>query len=145
MSSLKDRLALAQKRAPDVTHAQIASDCHISPAAVSKWFSGGSKKIKAEYVFIVARLYGVDPEWLALGRGKPDRNSASQESIAQKHRDLLAMYLRLPDELRFQVRGLITTMSAALSERHTAWSAQETERNKVRDAKIKEIEGGGSR
>lgn len=128
MSSLKERFATARKRAPAVTNAQIATACHISAAAVSKWFSGASKKIKTEHVFIVARLYNVDPEWLALGRGKPDRKSGTASNeFEDKHIDLLRMYKRLPGDIRDPIRAVIQTLAAAHSERYASWSRQMAE------------------
>jgi hypothetical protein len=44
------------------------------------------------------------------------------------------MYTRLPKDLRFQIRGLISTLAAASSDRYAQWSVAEGERAAYRDA-----------
>lgn len=135
MSSLKDRLKTAHARDEKVTPAQIARACGISAAAVSKWFSGASTNIKAEHLFIVARLYRVDAEWLALGKGKPERKATSSSiDIPPARLALIRLYGKLPKDLRFQIRGLITVLAAASSDRYAQWSDEEGERAAYRDA-----------
>lgn len=135
MATLQERVKTAFERGK-ISPAQAARACGISAAAVSKWLSGGSKEIKAEHVFVVARMGRVDAEWLATGKGRMEpKESGAPSDIPQHRLDLIRMYGRLPEEVRFSIRGLITTLAAAQSERYAKWSSAEQERNVKRDAK----------
>lgn len=70
MSSLADRIKLAFDQAnPKVTKAAIARACKIASPSVVAWFSGDSKSIKGYNLVVTASMLGVNPLWLADGRG----------------------------------------------------------------------------
>lgn len=111
--------------------------CHVSAAAVSKWFSGRTKVLKAEHVLTIARRCRVDPSWLGSGEGpapgeKPRANQVEEaraiyKEFEPRHIDLLRMYKRLPKEVRAPIRALIETLAATHSERYAAWSRRTAE------------------
>lgn len=135
MPTLKERLIHAMGER--FSKAQLAKECDISRAAVAKWFNERTKKIEAEYVFKLARLMNVDPEWLATGLGKPERGVAQTRADIKEipsHRlELIRRYGNLPQELRFPIRQLIETLSAAVSENYAKWSMEMQEKAKERD------------
>lgn len=69
MSTLKDRLEEALKESK-ITKTAIWKACGLSSGAVSQWFSGATQKIEGENLLNAARVLGVNPEWLASGKGK---------------------------------------------------------------------------
>jgi len=69
MSTLKDRLEEALKESK-ITKTAIWKACGLSSGAVSQWFSGATQKIEGENLLNAARVLGVNPDWLASGKGK---------------------------------------------------------------------------
>lgn len=143
MTTLQERFAHCRKLHPEITNAAIArctADAgkpKISAAAVSKWFSGDSTKIKAEHVFRVARLYHVDPEWLATGRGKAQKpKQTTYDELNDKNRAFVHMYLKLPEDVRFQLHGLVSTLSATMSDRYAAFSDKLAAHARQRDTSV---------
>lgn len=78
-TSLKIRLehALSLMQEPP-TKADLARAAKIKPPSVSDWFTGKTKSLKGESLLAVARLLGVNAEWLNTGRGpmKPAANAS---------------------------------------------------------------------
>jgi transcriptional regulator with XRE-family HTH domain len=74
MTTFKERLLWAISQIePKPSPADIAREAGISRAAVSKWFSGETKRLDIEPLFKIARFLRVDAEWLGTGHGKPER------------------------------------------------------------------------
>jgi phage repressor protein C with HTH and peptisase S24 domain len=69
MTTLKDRLEEALKESK-ITKTAIWKACNISSGAVSQWFSGATQKIEGENLLNTARVLGVNPDWLATGKGR---------------------------------------------------------------------------
>lgn len=132
MASLAQRLLIAMELG-GVDRPRLIATCHVTPAAASKWFTGGSATLKAEHAFKIARLCGVDPEWLVTGRGKPQPLAVREPGpeFEAKHADLIRMYRRLPDEVRLPIRQLIETLAAAQREQYSSWVAHECEASNV--------------
>ncbi len=142
MTTLKDRLTEAMGET--VTRAELATKCKVSRAAVSKWFSQDSKSLKAEHVFLIARLCQVDAEWLATGEGRPKRKAAAiAEDVAkygdipQRRIDLIKAYGRLPKDVRAPIRTLIETLAIVHSERYATYSRSLQAMAEERDSKPK--------
>jgi transcriptional regulator with XRE-family HTH domain len=134
MSTLSERIRQSLERAK-VSQARAAKELHISPAAVSKLLSGDSANMKAENVFRLAELCRVDPKWLATGHGHAQPKITDElAGISEARLDLLRQYGRLPKDIQFQIRGLISTLAAASSDRYAKWSSEEAVRAKKRDA-----------
>lgn len=107
-----------------VTRPQLMAACGVSAEAVSKWLLGKSDNLKANHAFTIAKLCGVNAEWLATGKGKPYPNPVQNmvgPLIEPKHLDLIRMYRRLPPEARLPVRQLIEVLAAAHRERYATW------------------------
>ena len=69
MSTLKERLEEAIREA-GITKTAIWKSCGLSSGAVSQWFSGAVQRIEGENLLNAAKVLGVNPEWLATGKGK---------------------------------------------------------------------------
>lgn len=66
------RLHLALARLPrGGTQVELAKQCGVTPAAVTKWTAGTIGELSGAALFKLARLCRVDPEWLATGEGSP--------------------------------------------------------------------------
>lgn len=106
---LEDALRHGKKSRQDLVRATKATR-----QAVNKWFDTDAKNLKMEHLFLVADECGVDPRWLATGKGamvpggKPPNPLAD---IPQRRIDLIRMYGRLPDEVRQPIRALIETLA----------------------------------
>jgi hypothetical protein len=119
VTTLKDRLeaAIAGKdiQQTDLIAAVRQVDKKISRAAVSKWFRGETKELRAAHVFAVARRCEVDPEWLATGNGAMKRGAKSSTPVPADipaHRiALIKLYSTLPAEDRAAARRFIETMA----------------------------------
>jgi len=69
--SLKDRLAAALVRNPDVTQSELARVCRVKQPSVNGWFNGSTLTLKSETARLAAERLGCDPFWLASGVGQP--------------------------------------------------------------------------
>lgn len=104
--------------------------------------SGSVDDLKMAHLFAVARLCGVNAEWLALGTGP--RSGAGGAAVAEptthyevteaRHRALLQAYLSLSEEVRFAVRMLIETLAGAQNPRMHAFMRELEQFNHKRDA-----------
>lgn len=70
MTTLKDRFFLLQQRRPDIRQADLAHAAEVSAPSVHAWFSGKVQTMKHITAMKAAALYGVDPHWLATGKGE---------------------------------------------------------------------------
>lgn len=68
---LKDRinLALEEGKSRGLTQKGLADACGIAPPSVNDWTTGRSSAIKSENIWDAASYLGVDPRWLATGKG----------------------------------------------------------------------------
>lgn len=69
MSTLKQRFAELATDHPEITQAKLARETGAKPPSVHGWFSGDTKSMKAGTAAKAAKLYGVEPGWLATGEG----------------------------------------------------------------------------
>jgi phage repressor protein C with HTH and peptisase S24 domain len=69
MSTLKERLEEAIAEA-GVTKTAIWKACGLSSGAVSQWFSGSTQNLDGENLLNASKVLGVNPEWLATGKGR---------------------------------------------------------------------------
>lgn len=137
MNTLKERLIFSM--GADITQADLARECKVSRAAVTKWFNEKTKKIDAVHIFTIARRCNVDPEWLATGKEKPDRgvaqSRADTKDILPRRLDLIRRYGDLPDDIRMPIRMLIENLTPPDSSSYTLYLRKMEEFNEVRDAK----------
>ncbi|MDF3822364.1 helix-turn-helix transcriptional regulator [Leptospira sp. 96542] len=68
-STLSERLREAMNGPPKVTGKELAAACGIKPPSVSGWLSGDTKTIEGKNLLAAARKLGVEPDWLANGKG----------------------------------------------------------------------------
>lgn len=125
MSTLKARLEAAMKHA-DKKQADLVRATKASSAAVTKWFGDSAKNLKMEHLFAVADECGVDPRWLATGKGNMVKSGKSDpcahHDIPQRRIDLIRMYSRLPAEVRQPIRALIETLVAVQNPRQAEYA-----------------------
>lgn len=74
MSTLQDRLkeALADAR---ISQSELARRVKATRGAVSFWFTGATKELTAENLVAAASALGVNPVWLATGKGSKGLDS----------------------------------------------------------------------
>lgn len=56
---------------------ELASAAEVTPASVTAWLNGATKKIKGEVALKIARKYGISPDWLVNGTGMPESEPVS--------------------------------------------------------------------
>jgi transcriptional regulator with XRE-family HTH domain len=112
MSTLQERLL--ECMGDKWTQADLARECGISRTAVTKWLKD-TKQIEAQHIFTLARLFRVDPEWLATGKGRKERGAAQiradLQEIPPRRLELIRRYGELPREQRSTIRALIESLS----------------------------------
>jgi transcriptional regulator with XRE-family HTH domain len=72
MMPLKDRIALAMSRSPQLKSADLARACKVSTASVADWQNGKTKTLKPEPARLAAALFGCDQNWIGTGVGVPN-------------------------------------------------------------------------
>lgn len=97
--------------------------------AISKWERAVSPDIELDKFFALADALGEDPRTLALGETK------DSPAIPPHRIGLIEKYGDLPQELRFNIRGLIETLAAAQSENYSKWSLSRGEEVRQRPQK----------
>jgi transcriptional regulator with XRE-family HTH domain len=117
------------REAKKLTQPELGKKLGVTKAAVSKWEAAASPNIDLDVFFKLADEFGIDPRELATGIA-----SMRQEALPRHRLELMQMYGRLPPEIRADIRSLVTTLSAAHSERYATWSRAEGERAAKRDA-----------
>lgn len=100
LETLADRLNSAieqiEKETGDkITPSDLARSCSVSPAAVSKWLDGSTKKLSADNYASASRALGVREEWLRTGRLPRERVNAGEEREIERAMQLL-VNLRSP-------------------------------------------------
>lgn len=68
---LKDRIRWARERL-ELTQQQVADAVGVTLGGVSSWETGHSQTIKAPYLFKMAAVLRLNPEWLGTGEGDPE-------------------------------------------------------------------------
>lgn len=81
-STLAERLLDAMGE--EISASDLARACGVSPAAVSKWLDGTTKKLSADNYASTSRALGVREEWLRTGRLPRERTHAEEERQADK-------------------------------------------------------------
>jgi hypothetical protein len=69
MSTLKERLALVSPEWPWGKKAALAKHCGVKAPSVSDWISGETKTLEGDNLLRAADFLGVNPKWLASGKG----------------------------------------------------------------------------
>lgn len=126
-TTLAERLALAMGE--DITAADLARECGISRAAMSKLLNGKSGDIKANNALAVARRCRVNVGWLVTGEGpmRPGVADSATAGIPPHRIALIQAYGRLPADMRAPIRLLIETLALAQDEKYAKWSKEVAE------------------
>ena len=75
MKTLRERVRAALNGPPKKSQAALARACGIAPPSVNDWLSGKTQSIEGENLLNAAAFLGVNPTWLASGKG-PMRTGA---------------------------------------------------------------------
>lgn len=126
MSSLLERLKLAAaSKTPEVKQAAMARACGVSRAAVAGWFAKENFALQATHAFALAKLLGVDPEWLATGRGqmipKPFSASPADTELIEASRQndpTFASFVQDYRRLSSVEKTMVRTVVVALARSH---------------------------
>ena len=130
MTLLKDRLAEAMRRHPNLNQADIARACKVKSPSVTDWLNGKTKSLSAAPARLAARLFRCNQNWIGQGIGLPNweeelgqtATAVAQPSTAPL--DLtgalevlgIALAATMTDDVRHDVADLL----AKLAQRHGA-------------------------
>lgn len=98
------------------TLADVAKIAGVSYAGASQWKTGETKRIRAENLFPIARTLGVNPEWLATGKGpkrdstKPHKQAYIIQSLDETHRQLINKFDSLPLKTQLALLALLDSL-----------------------------------
>lgn len=123
MTTLADRiLRLLAERGESQT--ALAKFVGCRPASVNDWISGKTQTIKGVNLLRAAEFFGVNPLWLASGRGKPEAGSEDGRLI----REIRAR--EIPPHIEQSIISLLETCPAKAAEE----SSDDQLKNKIIDA-----------
>lgn len=101
-SSLADRLTDAMQIA-GLSASDLARKCRVSPAAVTKWLDGRTKRLSADNIASAAKALGVYETWLRTGKGPRQGEHADDERASERVMELL-------DEIRGPLAQLVAAI-----------------------------------
>ena len=79
--ALKDRLREAMAGPPKVTQAALARGVKVAQPTVNDWLSGKTQTIRGPILIRVAAFLGVNPDWLATGRGPRSQHPGREINV----------------------------------------------------------------
>lgn len=80
---------------------RVAPHLKLNRQTTAKWLSGETKNIEPPRLIALAEALDLDPEWLAVKHGEPQRKGR----VTLEHKRLIELYNALPEkELRFWLR-----------------------------------------
>ncbi len=79
MRTLDERIEYVLSQCP-LNQKEIAAKLGIKSAAISQWRSGGTKSIRPEHLFPLARITGFNAEWIGTGVG-PERYEDNKNAL----------------------------------------------------------------
>lgn len=115
-ATLADRLKDAMGE--EISASDMARACGVSPAAVSKWLDGTTKKLSAENYASASRALGVRDEWLRTGRLPREREGGTTERDMDRVMDLLEGLQGPLAQLAGAIQQLTKDRSEATRKRH---------------------------
>jgi transcriptional regulator with XRE-family HTH domain len=101
-STLADRLTDAM-RVAGLSASDLARKCKVSPAAVTKWLDGRTKRLSADNIASAAKALGVFEAWLRTGKGPRQGEHADDERASERVMELL-------DEIRQPLAQLVAAI-----------------------------------
>lgn len=108
MNKFHERLQQAAKWAGvGDSQVDIAASLNLNRQTINRWFQGGEPN--AAMLLLIARSWGVDPEWLKTGEGEM-LTAPDEDGLSQEERELIKNYRSASS----QVRGVIRTMARAV-------------------------------
>ena len=105
MTTLAERIKECLDGPPRKTQKALADACGIEAPSVNDWVSGKTKSINAEHLFPAAEFLGVEPYWLATGKGKKYKSDNSNQipenaAQAEPEHEIRIMLKEVIDELK---------------------------------------------
>lgn len=98
MSTLAERLNQVLMDNPSLTKTGLWKACDLTSGAISQWFSGQTKEIKGASLLKDAVYLGVNPEWLASGKGDPVNKNTKHlaDEVKQDAAQYIVGNLKIP-------------------------------------------------
>lgn len=94
----------------------IAKAAGVTKQAVYQWESGDTKSLKGDNLLAVARVLGVDANWLSTGRGPMIADSGGVlMELGSDAAEIARAYMKLSPALKASVRTLVFSMASAHS------------------------------
>lgn len=118
MSTLKERFEELSRLRPDVTQADLARAIGVKPPSVNAWFKGKTQTLKADTAAQAAAVYGVDPHWLATGKGQMHKFPQDVAITGNLSNDLMRAFQQKKDEclVHGSIQHLVRAHYAELSQ-----------------------------
>lgn len=107
MSTLAERVK-AQMEASKLSNKELATAAGVKPPTAHNWGSGKTKAIKGEPLLRAAAALGVNPHWLATGRGPKYPEAGKVEQVLREDH---APYGYLADPWIVEAVKILTHMS----------------------------------
>lgn len=82
MKTLQERIEWAFSRKTGAKKNALAKAAGVEPPSVSDWFNGKTLELKGRSAIGAARYLGVNVEWLASGKGRPEDASKEEPPFA---------------------------------------------------------------
>lgn len=139
VTTLEQRLAIAMELA-GIGPSELAEQCGVSRAAVTKWLKGRTSNLKLPNFYAVVDACRVNARWLGIGEGDPrplvPEEPPSAANIANGLPEIALRVARkwnaLDDPARTQALMLIETFGALQSENYRKWSIDQQRTAKTR-------------
>jgi transcriptional regulator with XRE-family HTH domain len=97
-----------------MTKADLARACKVSPPTVTDWESGGIKELTADKMLKICDALRVDPWWLVLGKGNFKPSIIEDKTPLSNEARKLISWVERVDGLGGQAPKLFTHINAAL-------------------------------
>ena len=107
-----------------LTQVKLASKAGVKQASISEIETGQTKTLRGTTLLNIAEVLGVNPEWLAHGRGQMDAHESPLPADAIA---LARQWLKLTPEVRRSVAEMISQMVKGSAAEQEAASDEKVE------------------
>lgn len=111
MLTLAERFKLAIEQSGK-SQSELARFCGVKPPSVSDWVRGKTKTIEGEHLVRAAACLGVNPQWLATGRGPMRPTDPRPPELPASVDALLAALKEQTNDLPPTARDMVADMIA---------------------------------
>lgn len=75
---------------------KVSPQLKLNRQTTAKWINGETINIEPPRLMALAHTLDFDPEWLAIGKGEPQRKGR----VSLEHKRLIELYAALPENMR---------------------------------------------